>query len=108
MSQPPLVVVELTTDVNSTVEHLQELGEHIAYPNCCHRVIPGGEYIIYGHTAGHIYIAVTSNEPLHARGADFRDQMLGNPFTDCCYVLLNEIQGNRRKAEQFRYSPQMT
>ena len=32
MSQPPLVVVELTTDVNSTVEHLQELGEHIAYP----------------------------------------------------------------------------
>ena len=30
MSQPPLVVVELTTDVNSTVEHLQELGEHTA------------------------------------------------------------------------------
>ena len=27
MSQPPSVVVELTTDVNSTVEHLQELGE---------------------------------------------------------------------------------
>lgn len=30
MSQPPSVVVELTTDVNSTVEHLQELGEHMA------------------------------------------------------------------------------
>lgn len=33
MSQPPLVVVELTTDVNSTVEHLHELGKATYHKN---------------------------------------------------------------------------